>query len=238
MFSRKLTLQMKLMILFVVIPFYFFCGSLIVSAMLKFVVIEFGVIMDENMATALLNVMLDSVLVVISVLIFKDTLKQQLKDFINDLNKNLIYAFIKGPIIVYLCSLVGGLLSVALEGGTASENQVLLEGLISNHLILMFAASVILAPIFEELLFRGAIFGWLYEVHPLVAHVLSGFIFGFVHVMNAVFSGNVGEIIQVFGYFFMGMGLSFLYEKTDNIYVPIITHAINNLIAVLLVVMI
>ena len=102
----------------------------------------------------------------------------------------------------------------------------------------MVLASVVFAPIFEELLFRGAIFSWLYEVHPLLAHILSGFIFGFVHVMNAVFSGNVGEIIQVFGYFFMGIGLSYLYEKTNNIYVPIITHALNNMIAVVAVIMI
>lgn len=236
MFSRKLTLQMKLMTLLVVVPFYFFCGSIIVSAMLKFAVIEFGMTIDENMATALLNVLLDSILVIVSVLIFKDSLKQQFKDLFLDLKINLTYAIVKGPLIVYGCSLIGGLLSIAFNGDTTSANQALLENLISNHFVLMTFASVILAPIFEELLFRGVIFAWLYEVNPLIAHILSGFIFGFVHVMNAVFSGNIGEIVQVFGYFFMGIGLSYLYEKTNNIYVPIITHALNNLIAVIIVI--
>ena len=235
MFSRKLTLQMKLMMLLVVMPFYFFCGSIIVSALLKFAVLEFGLLLDENMATALLNVLLDGMLVVITILIFKDTLKQQFEDFFKDLGKNLNYALLKGPLIVYGCSFIGGILSVTLQGETTSANQALLETLISEHWFLMAVASVILAPIFEELLFRGTIFSWLYEIHPKFAHVVSGFIFGFVHVMNAVFSGNVTEILQVFAYFFMGIALSYLYEKTNTIYVPIITHAINNLIAVILV---
>ncbi len=235
MFTRKLSLQMKLMIVLVVVPLYFFCGSVIVSAILKAAVIEFGLSIDENMATALLNVLLDGVLVVITVMIFKNSLKQQFSDFFSNLKNNLTYSFIKGPLIIYGCSLVGGLLTMLLQGNTTSENQALLETLISDHFILMALASVILAPILEELIFRGAVFAWLYEVHPVIAHVLSGFIFGFVHVMNAVLSGDFSEILQVFGYFFMGVGLSYLYEKSNNIYVPIITHAINNLIAVVLV---
>ena len=236
MFSRKLTLQMKLMVLLVVIPFYFFCGSIIVSALLKFFVIELGMVLDENAATAWLNVLLDSLLVVMSILILKDSLKEQFKDFFDNLTNNMIYALIKGPLIVYGCSFLGGLVSFFFKGGATSENQALLEALISDHFVLMVVASVVLAPIFEELLFRGTIFSWLYEVHPLVAHILSGFIFGFVHVMNAIFGGNVGEIVQIFSYFFMGIGLSYLYEKTNNIYVPIITHALNNLFAVILVI--
>ena len=235
MFSRKLTLQMKLMMLLVVMPFYFFCGSIIISALLKFVVVELGVILDENLATAWLNLLLDGVLVIMSALILKDTLKQQYHDFFTDLKNNLVYALIKGPFIIYGCSFVGGLLTYFFLGNATSENQALVELLISEHFVLMIFASVILAPVFEELLFRGTVFAWLYEIHPLIAHVLSGLIFGFIHVMNAILGGNIAEIAQVFGYFFMGVGLSFLYEKTNNIYVPIITHALNNLFAVIIV---
>lgn len=238
MFSRKLTRQMKLMILLVVVPFYFYSGSIIISALIKFAVLELSLPIDKNMATVLLNVLLDGILALMSICIFKDTLKQQFSDFFENIKENLIYAFIKGPIIVYVCSLIGGLFSLALQGETTSVNQALLETLVSKHLILMALASVVFAPIFEELLFRGSIFAWLYEIHPILAHVLSGFLFGFIHVMNAVFSGDVGEIVQVFSYFFMGMGLSFLYEKTNNIYVPIITHALNNLMAVILIMVI
>lgn len=238
MFNRKLTLQMKLMVLLVVIPFYFFCGSIIVSALLKFAVNEFGIVLSENAATALLNVLLDGILVVISILIFKNSLKVQFKDFYNRFENNFVYAFFKGPLIVYGCSFVGGIFSYLFKGNITSENQALLEVLISDHFVLMLVASVVLAPIFEELLFRGTIFAWVYEYHPKVAHILSGFIFGFVHVMNAVLGGNIGEMTQIFSYLFMGIGLSYLYEKTNNIYVPMITHALNNLIAVIMVMMI
>lgn len=238
MFNRKLTLQMKLMVLLVVVPFYFFCGSIIVTALLKFAVNELGIVLTENAATALLNVLLDGILVVISLLVFKNSLKTQFKDFCARFKDHFIYAFFKGPLIVYGCSFVGGILSYLFNGNSTSENQALLEVLISDHFVLMLVASVMMAPIFEELLFRGTVFAWIYEYNPIVAHILSGFIFGFVHVMNAVLSGNVGEFVQIFSYLFMGMGLSYLYEKTNNIYVPMITHALNNFIAVIMVMMI
>ena len=64
----------------------------------------------------------------------------------------------------------------------------------------------------------------------------SAFVFGFVHVMISVLSGNISEWIQIFSYFFMGAALSYLYEKRNNIYVPILSHAMNNFIAMLLMI--
>ena len=85
------------------------------------------------------------------------------------------------------------------------------------------------------MLFRSTLFGWLYEVHPIVAHFGSAFLFGFVHVMDAILSGNYQEWTQIFAYFLMGGVLSFIYEKRNNIYVPILSHMMNNLISILLV---
>ncbi len=36
MFTRKLSKQAKLMMLFVFVPLYFFCGSIIATALIKF----------------------------------------------------------------------------------------------------------------------------------------------------------------------------------------------------------
>ena len=102
----------------------------------------------------------------------------------------------------------------------------------------MVFTTVFLAPVFEELMFRGTVFGWLYEVHPIAAHLVSGFLFGFIHVMNEVFAGNFAEMIQIFPYAFMGFGLSYIYEKNNNIFVPMLAHATNNLISLILVLMI
>ena len=65
--------------------------------------------------------------------------------------------------------------------------------------------------------------------------MISAFVFGFMHVMTAILSGNISEWVQIFSYFFMGMALSFLYEKRNNIFVPVLTHSMNNLISMLLI---
>ena len=137
--------------------------------------------------------------------------------------------------MLFVASIVGGLLSMAFGAQTDSQNQAVIENLAQAHPVIIVITSVILAPIVEELLFRGTIFGWLYELHPMIAHLGSAFLFGFVHIMDAVLSGNYQEWFQIFAYFLMGAVLSFLYEKRNNIYVPILSHMMNNLISILLV---
>lgn len=235
MFTRKISNQTKLMMLLVFIPFYFFCGSIIASAIIKFCIIQFSLVLDETTVVAYLNLLLDLVFALIILLIFKDSLIEQWKDFFKEKKENILYGFVIGFVMLFVASIVGGLLSMAFGAQTDSQNQAVIENLAQAHPVIIVITSVILAPIVEELLFRGTIFGWLYELHPTIAHLGSAFLFGFVHIMDAVLSGNYQEWFQIFAYFLMGAVLSFLYEKRNNIYVPILSHMMNNLISILLV---
>lgn len=235
MFTRKISNQKKLMMLLVFIPFYFFCGSIIASAIIKFCIIQFSLVLDETTVVAYLNLLLDLVFALIILLIFKDSLIEQWKDFFKEKKENILYGFVIGFVMLFVASIVGGLLSMAFGAQTDSQNQAVIENLAQAHPVIIVITSVILAPIVEELLFRGTIFGWLYELHPMIAHLGSAFLFGFVHIMDAVLSGNYQEWYQIFAYFLMGAVLSFLYEKRNNIYVPILSHMMNNLISILLV---
>lgn len=235
MFTRKISNQTKLMMLLVFIPFYFFCGSIIASAIIKFCIIQFSLVLDETTVVAYLNLLLDLVFALIILLIFKDSLIEQWKDFFKEKKENILYGFVIGFVMLFVASIVGGLLSMAFGAQTDSQNQAVIENLAQAHPVIIVITSVILAPIVEELLFRGTIFGWLYELHPMIAHLGSAFLFGFVHIMDAVLSGNYQEWFQIFAYFLMGAVLSFLYEKRNNIYVPILSHMMNNLISILLV---
>lgn len=235
MFTRKLTKQMKWMMLLIVIPLYLYCGTIIASALIKFCIIQFSLNIDKNTATCFLNLILDSTFTIMGIWIFKDSLKTQFKDFFDNFKENMLYGIVIGTAIVYGLCIIGSLISFLLGAQSTSQNQSLIEALMIEHPVIILFTSVILAPIFEELLFRGTIFAWLYEVHPIVAHVVSSFLFGFLHVMNSVLSGNLSEFVQIFAYFFMGFALSYLYEKRNNIYVPILSHAMNNLISLLFI---
>ena len=87
-------------------------------------------------------------------------------------------------------------------------------------------ATVIMASIMEELLFRGAIQGHLMRLwkNPLWAIIVSSFLFGVVH-------GNPAQIPFAF---IMGLGLGWIYYKTGSLAPCFFMHFVNNGSAVLI----
>lgn len=84
----------------------------------------------------------------------------------------------------------------------------------------------VIAPISEEICFRGMLYGGLREKLPrLVAAVITGVIFGGLHAFSGV---TAVPPLMVFGFL-----LSLLYEKTGSIVPGILLHMLNNSVALL-----
>lgn len=232
-FTRKINRETKWLVILTVIPLYMFGGSLIGNALLKYMIIHFSLNLDLNTMNAYLNFFVDLGMFLFAAYIFKESLKEQFIDFKNNLKDNLLYGCIIGLACLYLVGIIGGIITMVLGGADQSENQNLINSIAVVHPIIMFFTTVILAPMLEEIVFRGMIFGWLYELNPKIAHLFSAFLFGFVHIMISVINGNMAEWVQIFSYFFMGFVLSWLYEKKNNIFVPMLTHSMNNLISMI-----
>lgn len=95
------------------------------------------------------------------------------------------------------------------------------EGL-SHNLLGVFSISI-LAPLLEEVLFRGAIQGYLMRhfKKPWVAIIISALIFGIYH-MNPV---------QVVYATLLGIVLGWIYYRTGNLLSVIVGHILNNSMA-------
>jgi uncharacterized protein len=80
---------------------------------------------------------------------------------------------------------------------------------------------IVLAPIFEELLFRGFLYKGFREskAGKWGAILTTSVIFGVIHIFNAI------------PIFILGLFLGLAREKTGTVYVPMAMHATNNLIA-------
>ena len=92
----------------------------------------------------------------------------------------------------------------------------------SWEIALAFIALVIIAPIVEELLFRGFLFKQLRKSWPFwISAIVSSLLFGLAHLQI-----NVG--IDTFA---LALVLAFLYEKTSSIVSSIGLHMLKNLIA-------
>lgn len=90
--------------------------------------------------------------------------------------------------------------------------------------ILSAIASIIYAPVMEELVFRGVLFNRLkIRIGIIPAMLLSSFLFGIGHDFGGITSA-----------FLFGICMCILYLKTDNILIPMSVHFINNVVATLL----
>ena len=87
----------------------------------------------------------------------------------------------------------------------------------------MLIATVIISPIFEEILYRGLMYNKLKEIsNAFIAVLISSILFAFLHIPKYGFG------INTFFLFLVGILLAYCYEKTNNIYVPIFVHSISN----------
>jgi membrane protease YdiL (CAAX protease family) len=83
---------------------------------------------------------------------------------------------------------------------------------------------VIVAPVSEEICFRGMLFGGLREKLPrIAAALLCGLIFGLLHALTGITA--VPPLI-VFGFL-----LALLYERTGSILPGMLLHMLNNIVA-------
>lgn len=90
----------------------------------------------------------------------------------------------------------------------------------------MLFVACVLAPINEELVFRGLIFRYARQRFGRgVALALSGVLFGALH-------GNWAGFLPLA---VLGVGLAIAYEQTGDIRVPIVAHALFNLNTVLFI---
>lgn len=115
------------------------------------------------------------------------------------------------------------------SGGELPVVQEELQGAITDPGLapVILVAVVVLAPLGEELLFRGVLYQALRRRVPLWPAIgLSGLAFGLSH----------GEPLAIVGTFPLGMYLAWLFHRRGTIVAPIVAHVVFNLLGVLVVI--
>lgn len=93
----------------------------------------------------------------------------------------------------------------------------------------MWAGAVLLAPLVEETLMRGLVFGGLRKKSRALAYVVSVLIFSLLHVLGYVLDMGAVEFLMNLGlYLVPGIVLAVTYEYTGTVWGPIALHMILN----------
>ena len=133
-----------------------------------------------------------------------------------------------GAVIYTLTSVIALNLAANIPGFNPSQPQDLgFTHLYGNDLVIAFAVLVVLTPLFEEVIFRGFLYGRLRRLQLpwWFSAVVVSVLFGVAHMQ-----WNVG--IDVF---FLSMVACILREMTGSIWAGILIHIMKNFLAFLVI---
>ena len=175
-----------------------------------------------------LHYSLEALIVLVLAIVFRKDLKRDFKYFREYFSEYSSYVF-----KMYLISLAFMLISnVSIRLYTGLENatnQLELNKTFMINPILVIVLAVIVAPLMEELLFRG-IFRKIFN-NKYAFIIISSIIFGALHVIDDFKTPK--ELLFILSYSILGIFLGTIYEKTNNIFANMMFHFIQNLLAIL-----
>ena len=138
-----------------------------------------------------------------------------------------------GLFLTWLSNMFLGILITVLSPEFYNVNDDSIAGLLRENHTLMAIGIILLAPVAEELLFRGLIFGSLYNRSSILAYAVCSLTFAGLHVV-----GYIGQyqpvhlLLCLVQYLPPALILCWVYARSQTIWSPILLHIIINLIAI------
>jgi uncharacterized protein len=192
--------------------------------------IQYSYTFDFNSAfNVMLNFSQAMVLGLSFLLIDRSNFKKRWKEFRREAKANF-GKIVLGSVMVYAAMLLSQMILDLIGAAQTSQNEETIASMFTSdpiRLIMLFLLLCVFTPILEEVIFRKVIFGFLdRQFGAIVAIIVSGLIFGLMHVIS------YGDFVQAIPYVMMGGVFGYIYHwSKNNIYVTIGVHFINNFFA-------
>jgi Predicted metal-dependent membrane protease len=142
-------------------------------------------------------------------------------------SKKLVLKYILLALGAGIFGFVLDLINMGSVFSNANKPDVFIETLKTSMAIPLILTLVLIAPTLEELLFQGAIQkGVFRKLNPWLAIILTAIIFAGAHdvTLNKAFLDR----------FLSGIAFGYVYQKTDDIKMPILAHSITNLLPLII----
>ncbi len=219
-----------------------FAMSFVVSIIVEIIILIFLIITSDNMESAskqltsgpallctiAFSYTISNTVGAIIALALNKKLKNSFKEMFAKpgISRPLMALCIPAAMCIQSISMVLQIVFVSIADSTGMENMQLPELIPGNTMnnILYILYIVILAPITEELFFRGAVMRGFNFAGQKFAIVFSAFWFALFH----------GNIMQAMIGFILGIFFGYLNVKTGSILPSVLLHITNNAVATLL----
>lgn len=131
-----------------------------------------------------------------------------------------------GVFMILMASAILGLLLNQFGVRQTQAEELAIGDASPTTFLLLLAAGAVLAPLAEEIFFRGYVFrSYLAAKGPVRAYIASSLLFASLHL-------NLAAFVPLF---VIGLILAFLYHRSGSLVPSIIAHALNNGFALIVV---
>ena len=159
-------------------------------------------------------------------------LKESFADMCGNFMNTLVAVLAGFVAYIFLSGLINYVLSFFLSDltnpNTAAVNHV--TKLNPNKMLVI---GVLLAPVVEETLFRGVVFGTLRTKNAIAAYVVSTFMFSFYHLwQDIIFSFSPQTLLYLLQYVPAGLVLGWCYEHGRSVWAPVFLHMVINYVSI------
>ncbi len=193
----------------------------------------------QQSGTNLSSTQLNLIYFAISFVYLLGTMFRYLRNSSADLIKNvmdtlraLLFGFLVYLLLQRLCTwLLNWIVSGKLVLSSASLGEMVASSRLNTGVSVWVSA--LLAPVVEEVLFRGVAFGTLRKTSRLLAYVVSIFLFALYMMWEELTGGFAWtDLLYMLRYVPAGFALIWCYEKSHTILGPILLHILFNFVSV------
>ena len=143
----------------------------------------------------------------------------------------LVQALILGFVLYYAGLWLFDKAVALLDLQITSFNDEKVMELAGQNLPVMVVCGVLLAPLVEETLVRGLLFGTIHRKNRYVAYAVTILFFAAIHVWQYLLVADPKEVLlAALQYIPAGIALGWTYEKSNTIWAPVLLHMVINAI--------
>ena len=179
-----------------------------------------------SLSALTINIVYFSINLLFVLLVFRNFLLQR---FFGSGFWNFVQALILGFVLYYAGTWVLQFALTKLAPGFTIYNNETVGSLISDNEYIMMAVTIILAPVIEETLVRGLVFGSIRPTSRVMAYIVSVVLFTLMHNWQYFLLYPAGKVLlSCIPYLPASVALAWTYEKAGTIWAPITLHALIN----------
>lgn len=178
----------------------------------------------NNVFKSICLIIYEAIILMIIIYAYKDELNTSIKKYSI---KTFFKKYFKFWFLILGLMIISNSIIINFTTSDTATNQEIIEDSLKILPTYILFSTIVIAPLLEELIFRFCIKKIIPK--PSIIYILvSGLLFGSMHVILTMTS--VTDLLFIIPYSVPGLVFAYLYNKTDNIFIPASIHFIHNFV--------